>query len=80
MFHPGVPFHTFPICMLFWGWLSTGACSSLWAFLSLVLLGSGLLHCLVEPMAAGVKGSCASHPGVALLGIKWPGISLRAWL
>lgn len=62
------------------GWLSTGTFSSLWAFLSLVLLGSGLLHCLAELTAAEVKGSGASLPGMALSEIKWPRISLRTWL
>lgn len=51
------------------GWLSTGACSSPWAFLSLVLLGFGLLHCLAEPAAAEVKGLGASLPGIAVPGI-----------
>lgn len=50
------------------GWLSTGACSFPWTFLSLVLLGFGLLHCLAESTAAEVKGSGTSLPGRAVPG------------
>lgn len=48
------------------GWLGAGACSSPWAFLSLVLLGFGLIHCLAEPTAAEVKRSGASLPRIAI--------------
>lgn len=50
------------------GWLSPGACSSPWIFMSLVLLGFGLLHCLAESTAAEVNGPGTSLPGRAVPG------------